>query len=367
MGDAALEHSGDSADYETDEECLLQVSVSGILQEDLSQLTRDQFSFLDIQSDRPLVTIGNQVFVGEYQDTVGTSVFFTQAENTTPRDQVFSHKPGIEVKYLNSTRKKLVLKQVFLNKKTKSVKEKGGARDSDQVSQSKGSVGRKTEQAKCLERKKDVKTSKLKPHILFSGLDSSTCKEVSAMVTSLNGIVTDTPMECSHLVMDKLVRTDKMMMCLPVVKYILSLKWISDSDLAGDWVGEDDYFLRDPEMEERFGFDLKKTLAMTNREQLFNGKVFYLTPSIQSSHPALASIITHSGGRVESRRRSLEQMKMINSGETVNYIIITSEDDLHTVADVLKAGQGVFSAEFVFSAVTRGEMDFDLSNYIDWG
>ena len=107
MGDGvALGHFSDS-DYETDEECLVQ--VSGILQHNLGQLTTDQFSFLDIQSDRPLVTIGNQVFVGEYQDTVGTSVFFTQAENTTPRDQVFSHKPGIEVKHLNSTRKKTCL------------------------------------------------------------------------------------------------------------------------------------------------------------------------------------------------------------------------------------------------------------------
>ena len=100
------------------------MSVSGILQEDLSHLTTDQFSFLDIQSDRPLVTIGNQVFVGEYQDTVGTSTFFTQSENTSTKDQVFSRKPGIEVKYFNSTRKKLVLKRVFLNKKNKADKDK---------------------------------------------------------------------------------------------------------------------------------------------------------------------------------------------------------------------------------------------------
>lgn len=115
--------------FQTDDECLIHVSVSGILQEDLSHLTTDQFSFLDIHSERPLVTIGNQVFVGEYQDTVGSSVFFTQSENTTTRDQVFSRKPGIEVKYFNSTRKKLVLKRVFLNKKNKPVIEKSGKSD----------------------------------------------------------------------------------------------------------------------------------------------------------------------------------------------------------------------------------------------
>merc|ERR1711925_2923 len=122
--DEADTGDSDDSDYETDEECLMQVSVSGILQEDLSHLTTDQFSFLDIQSERPLVTIGTQVFVGEYQDIVGTSVFFTQSENTTPRDQVFSRKPGVEVKYFNSTRKRLLLKRVFLNKKNKPVNEK---------------------------------------------------------------------------------------------------------------------------------------------------------------------------------------------------------------------------------------------------
>ena len=122
--DEAAPGDSDDSDYETDEECLMQVSVSGILQEDLSHLTTDQFSFIDIHSDRPLVTIGTQVFVGEYQDTVGTSVFFTKSENTIPRDQVFSRKPGVEVKYFNATRKRLLLKRVFLNKKNKPVKEK---------------------------------------------------------------------------------------------------------------------------------------------------------------------------------------------------------------------------------------------------
>ena len=57
-------------------------------------------------------------------------------------------------------------------------------------------------------------------------------------MTSLNGDVTDTPRECTHLVIEKLMRTDKMLLCLPLVKHVLSLKWIIDSELAGGWVGE---------------------------------------------------------------------------------------------------------------------------------
>jgi len=112
-------HAEDS-DYETDEECHVHVGVSGILQEDLSHLTRDQFTFIDIDSERPLVTIGSQAFLGHFEDTVGTSVFFSAAESRAPQDPVFSRQSSTQVRYENSTRKKLVLKRVFLNKKTAS-------------------------------------------------------------------------------------------------------------------------------------------------------------------------------------------------------------------------------------------------------
>ena len=129
------------------------MSVSGILQEDLSQLprsnstdffvkkllppynphgasvhqyvietiffSRDQISFLDIASARPLVTIGSQAFVGEYEDSVGTSVFFKQSPAKGARDPVFGRHPATQVSCLEHTRKKLQLKRVFLNKKPK--------------------------------------------------------------------------------------------------------------------------------------------------------------------------------------------------------------------------------------------------------
>lgn len=117
QGPAAGQAPLQDSDYETDEECLVHVSVSGILQEDLSLLAPSQFSFIDISSSRPLVTIGGQAFVGDFQDTAGSSVFFSRDQVTEERDQVFSRQPASKVKYLASTRKKLELKRVFLNKK----------------------------------------------------------------------------------------------------------------------------------------------------------------------------------------------------------------------------------------------------------
>ena len=52
-------------------------------------------------------------------------------------------------------------------------------------------------------------------------------------------------------------------------------------------------------------------------------------------------------------------MKEFNSGGSINYKVITCEEDIHLVTDVLRAKLGVFNSEFVLNAVTRCEMDFD--------
>ena len=43
------------------------VTIAGTLQEDLRNLKPSEFSFIDIDREKPLVVIGNQIFSGEYQ------------------------------------------------------------------------------------------------------------------------------------------------------------------------------------------------------------------------------------------------------------------------------------------------------------
>ena len=140
-----------------------------------------------------------------------------------------------------------------------------------------------------------------KPHVLLSSVDSSVRKEVTEIVTKLGGVLTESPNECTHLVMGKLSRTNNMLMCLPVVKHVLTTKWITDSGEAGKWTNEEDYILEDPEVEKKFNFSLSKTLGRSNRDKLFVGKVFYITPSVQPCLKVLTNIITYSGGRSVTR------------------------------------------------------------------
>ena len=57
-------------------------------------------------------------------------------------------------------------------------------------------------------------------------------------------------------------------------------------------------------------------------------------------------------------------MKEMNSAGHLFYIIITCEEDIYMEADVLRAGIGVLTSEFVMRSVSRCEIDDDLSRYL---
>lgn len=230
-----------------------------------------------------------------------------------------------------------------------------------------------------------VSISLQKPKVILSFVSTPTDKELAGIVMRLGGMLTDNPTDCSHLVMGKLARTDKLLMCLPVVKHVLRTTWITDSDEAGRWISEEGYLLEDPEVERKFNFNMSSTLSRSNRDKLFMGKTFYMTPNVRPNLQVMKSIIKFSGGRLDNitpackdfiltaifrlknkKMKTTQEMKEINSGGNMNYIILTCEEDLHLVTDVLRAEQPVFPSELVMSAITRCELDWDVRNYFTY-
>jgi len=115
-------------------------------------------------------------------------------------------------------------------------------------------------------------------------------------------------------------------------------------------------------MESIFAFDLQKTLSLKSRQRLFVGKTFFLTPNLRPKVGVLSNVIEWSGGKVEiGRRKSLSEIKQINQGGNLNYIVVTCDEDVGQVEDMIDANLSIFSSEFVLSSVMRCEMDFTLA------
>ncbi|XP_047451504.1 general transcription factor 3C polypeptide 6 [Mugil cephalus] len=92
-----------------EEEQLVVVEVSGIINSE--SLSRSTCKILDVDSERPMMQIGQYVFAGEYEDTLGTCVLF---EETQRKGKANS---GTDLKYMCHTAKKLKMQRIFLTDK----------------------------------------------------------------------------------------------------------------------------------------------------------------------------------------------------------------------------------------------------------
>ena len=153
------------------------------------------------------------------------------------------------------------------------------------------------DEQEAAEKEKEKEKEDTKPKLLLSGMENSQRKELSEIIQKLDGILTEEPAECTHLIMPKLSRTNNFLLCLPTVKFVLKIQWVLDCGSQEQWIGEDGYNLEDPEVENRFNFSLARTLARNSRDKLFSGKVFYLTPGVKPSLQIISQIITSSGGK----------------------------------------------------------------------
>uniref|UniRef100_A0A1A7WZ37 General transcription factor IIIC, polypeptide 6, alpha n=2 Tax=Iconisemion striatum TaxID=60296 RepID=A0A1A7WZ37_9TELE len=104
-----------------EEEQLVVVELSGIIHSDFLSKCQSKCKILDIDSERPMMQIGQYLFAGEYEDALGTCVAFEEVPRKGKANS------GSELKYLCHTMKKLSLQRIFLSEKKDGETVTGGA------------------------------------------------------------------------------------------------------------------------------------------------------------------------------------------------------------------------------------------------
>lgn len=90
------------------------------------------------------------------------------------------------------------------------------------------------------------------------------------------------PSKCTILVTDKIRRTIKFLCALANAVPIVSINWLHESKRAGRFLDWENYMLKDPAMEAKYGFRLRKSLDKAKERKLLDGYVVLLTPNIIS-------------------------------------------------------------------------------------
>ncbi|KAI9564494.1 hypothetical protein GHT06_008233 [Daphnia sinensis] len=103
----------ESENEETVEEQYILVEFAGNTGSDALNQENVSIKVLGMETDEPIIKIGNQLYEGKYYDTIGTELFFTEAEGEPPSDTLFDNKLEKKLEFYGKTNTKLVVSRAF--------------------------------------------------------------------------------------------------------------------------------------------------------------------------------------------------------------------------------------------------------------
>lgn len=100
---------------ETVEESLLLIEFTGNTGDDaINQENNVSMKILGVESEEPIIQIGKQLYRGEYQDSLGTELFFREVEGEHSTDTLFDTKMKKKLEYCGKTNKKILIHRAFV-------------------------------------------------------------------------------------------------------------------------------------------------------------------------------------------------------------------------------------------------------------
>jgi hypothetical protein len=105
---------------------------------------------------------------------------------------------------------------------------------------------------------------------MFTGFKQEDLVKYHKDVLSLNGIVAKQCSQATHLVIDKIERTAKLLKCISTCEFIVHIKWLHDSKMEGRFKDPLDYQIMDECFEKHYSCSLKESLERArHRKPLF--------------------------------------------------------------------------------------------------
>jgi len=185
--------------------------------------------------------------------------------------------------------------------------------------------------------------------------------DVTKALSKLGVTFTTRPSECTHLIAQGVVRTEKFLCALAMRSYILSEKWAIASADAKNLLPEKDFLLKDKVGEEKYNVDLARALRLSkqNKGRLLQGHTFYVTPRVSIDTKLLKNVI-NACGQVTTQAPTL---RIINASPETRHVI-SCKEDLSIWRPLAAQGINVYTQELVLEGTLRQEMDWDKERFL---
>lgn len=134
---------------------------------------------------------------------------------------------------------------------------------------------------------------------MFTGFTTADVQQYSRDVSNLNGVIANQCAKVTHLVVNKIERTAKLLKCISSCEFIVSIQWLLDSKADGQFKDPKFYEIKDNNFETHYKCNLKESLERAKSDcPVFTGLQFYLSPSVRPSYNDLEEMIKNAGGNV---------------------------------------------------------------------
>ncbi|OAV88241.1 hypothetical protein, variant [Puccinia triticina 1-1 BBBD Race 1] len=115
---------------------------------------------------------------------------------------------------------------------------------------------------------------------------------------------------CTHLLTNKIARTEKFLSCIVLGCSIVNHKWAEECVKRNQFVDEEEYELKDLEGEKLHQFELKRSLKIARARKILTGFQIFLTPFVANQHSKLLKkLIILAGGQVLTKIPALEDLQ----------------------------------------------------------
>ncbi|EEB95820.1 hypothetical protein MPER_05153, partial [Moniliophthora perniciosa FA553] len=184
---------------------------------------------------------------------------------------------------------------------------------------------------------------------------------VNKALAKLGVKVASKPWDCTHLVVKQLVRTEKFLCAVAAGASIVTEKWAIDSAAAKKLLPEDQYILKDPAGEKKYGFLLKDALerARSRDGRLLDRQTFYVTPkvSLQTDPKMLKSLITACGGQYMTQTPT---QRILDASEDRH--VISCPDDA-SIWRPFAGNHPVYTHELLLTGILKQEIDWESEKF----
>lgn len=119
--------------------------------------------------------------------------------------------------------------------------------------------------------------------------------------------------ECTHLLANRIQRTEKFLKAIPLGLHIVSPNWLQDSIAMGKFLDEAPYMVKDPEMEEKYHFKLRDSIERAKKRKLFDSYTFQIAPGTNPQEHILSGLLKACGGQVEEVDKKKKAIRVVQT------------------------------------------------------